>query len=133
MTSEKGQSNKSLIDLARLIMADERREMNFNDIFNRIADLKGLTEKQRKESIGQFYTDLNLDGHFVTTGANNWALKSLYKGNRLTKEEHPNPVRERLDIAGEFDEDVGHLSVVDKQGDFDEIDDDLYEYDDFED
>lgn len=90
-------TKKPLIELAKAVMADERKEMNFNDLFNRVADLKGLTEEQRKAKISQFYTDLNMDGHFTTTGANNWGLKNWYKSSRIKKSKvsHTLPKRYR--------------------------------------
>ncbi|WP_079528315.1 DNA-directed RNA polymerase subunit delta [Halobacillus hunanensis] len=76
----------SMIDFATLILKDQREAMDFNDIFDRISSMKGFTEAQKEEYIAQFYTDLNVDGQFMTIGTNRWGLKSWYPVEQLEEE-----------------------------------------------
>ena len=69
----------SLIELAKIIMLEENKAMKFSEAFNKVADLKGLSEEERTSKISQFYTDLNADGSFVSGGSNTWGLKRWYR------------------------------------------------------
>ncbi|WP_338323653.1 DNA-directed RNA polymerase subunit delta [Halobacillus salinus] len=44
----------SMIELATIILEEEREAMDFNDLFNRIASLKNFTEQQKENNIAQF-------------------------------------------------------------------------------
>lgn len=77
----------SLIELTKIMMLEEKKEMKFKDAFIKVAELKGLSEKDKKAKIGQYYTDLNVDGNFVTNGSNMWGLKSWHRGNQGDEEE----------------------------------------------
>lgn len=68
----------SMIELADLMLVDKKKALDFRDAFEKIAEMKGFTEEQKHESIAQFYTDLNIDGRFMTTGSNMWGLKRWY-------------------------------------------------------
>ncbi|WP_200412038.1 DNA-directed RNA polymerase subunit delta, partial [Virgibacillus salexigens] len=70
--------NMSMIELASLILLDEKKAIHFKDIFNKLADLRGYSEEEEQATIAQFYTDLNVDGRFITIGENMWGLKRWY-------------------------------------------------------
>lgn len=84
--SKEKMANMSLIELAKLVMLEEKKPMKFNDAFDKVAELKGLTEQQKQEKIGQFYTDLNVDGNFVSNGSNTWGLKRWVRANSKAEE-----------------------------------------------
>src|SRR5690625_5283690 len=65
----------SMIELAILILEKNKKALNYKDIFEEIADMKDLPEDERVDYLAQFYTDLNLDGRFLTLGAGDWGLK----------------------------------------------------------
>lgn len=69
----------SLIEIAKLLMLEEKKEMKFGETFAKVAALKGLSEEEKDAKISQFYTDLNVHGSFATNGANVWGLKRWYK------------------------------------------------------
>lgn len=81
--SHEERGRQSLIELAKVIVAEKREEMNFNDLFTAVAELKGLTNEEKQAKIGQFYTELNMDGNFTTNGANVWGLKGWYQTERI--------------------------------------------------
>ncbi|HLR09220.1 MAG TPA: DNA-directed RNA polymerase subunit delta [Bacillota bacterium] len=68
----------SMIDLAMMIMEENKEAMHFKDVFERLAELKRYSEEQKNEYLDQFYTDLNFDGRFLTIGSNMWGLKRWY-------------------------------------------------------
>lgn len=77
---------KSMIELGQLVLQDEKQAMHFRDIFNEIAEIKELTETEKEERIVQFYTDLNLEGRFITIGSNMWGLKRWYPVDKIDED-----------------------------------------------
>ncbi|MGP4069350.1 DNA-directed RNA polymerase subunit delta [Halobacillus sp. B29] len=76
----------SMIELATIILEEEREAIDFNEIFHRIAKLKGFTEAEKEQYIAQFYTDMNIDGGFMTIGTNRWGLKRWYPVEQMEEE-----------------------------------------------
>lgn len=68
----------SMVEVAYEILAEEKKAMNFNEIFELIAEAKEFTQEEKEEYIVQFYTDLNIDGRFMSVGSNIWGLKKWY-------------------------------------------------------
>ncbi|WP_188456875.1 DNA-directed RNA polymerase subunit delta [Virgibacillus oceani] len=79
-------SKMSMIDLANLILLEEKKALNFKDIYEKIAELKGFNEEEKHDNIAQFYTDLNINGHFMTIGSNMWGLKRWYPVEQIDEE-----------------------------------------------
>src|SRR5690625_2792508 len=73
----------SMIELAILILEKNKKALNYKDIFEEIADMKDLPEDERVDYLAQFYTDLNLDGRFLTLGAGDWGLKKWYSVEQI--------------------------------------------------
>lgn len=76
----------ALIDLANDLLLERKKALNFHDTFEEVADIKGLSKAKKAESISQFYTDLNLDGRFLTLGSNVWGLKRWYPVDQIDEE-----------------------------------------------
>jgi DNA-directed RNA polymerase subunit delta len=135
----------SLIELAYELLANRKQAISFKEIMDEVAKLKGLTEKNMKTRIAQFYTDLNIDGRFLAIGDNQWGLRIWYPVDQVV-EEIINPVKakkkkkakkkaveEVLELDG-FDDPVEaeleELDIFDEEDDDDDddlLDDDLDE------
>ncbi|MFC7319379.1 DNA-directed RNA polymerase subunit delta [Halobacillus campisalis] len=130
----------SMIDLAILILKDERQALDFNEIFERIAKMKNFTASQKEANISQFYTDLNVDGGFMTIGTNRWGLKSWYPVEQLEEEIATLPqkrkkkkkkpsklLEDELGVEGfddEEEDDLDEIELTDEDLDLDDTDDD---------
>ena len=68
----------SLIDVAYEIMNGGKTPYAFNELMNEVAKLVGLSEEEVNEKIAQFYTDVNIDGRFLSLGDNRWGLRLWY-------------------------------------------------------
>ncbi|ASK62059.1 DNA-directed RNA polymerase subunit delta [Virgibacillus phasianinus] len=145
-------SKISMIELASIILFDKKKDMDFRDIFKEIARLKGFSEEEKESNITQFYTDLNMDGRFMTKGSNLWGLKRWYSIDQRDEEISVAPKKkkkpakkkkaakkdnyedeEELDIV---DDDIEELADdLDNDADFDDedFDDDDDEYNDYDD
>ncbi|WP_042221394.1 DNA-directed RNA polymerase subunit delta [Oceanobacillus manasiensis] len=140
--SHEESKNLSMIELANAIMLDEKKAMNFKDVFEKIAEIKEFSDSDKEANIAQFYTDLNVDGRFITIGSNMWGLKRWYpvetmdeevaaapKKKKKTKkkkkeEESVDLVEEELDIV---DEDIEEMADDFDDDEEDEFDTDLEE------
>lgn len=117
----------SMIELANTILVDKKKAIDFRNIFKKIADLKGFTDKEKETSITQFYTDLNIDGRFMTMGSNLWGLKRWYTVEQRDKEiavvpkkKKKKPVKKKAKKKEEVEE---KLDIVDEN--IEEVVDDL--------
>ncbi|WP_226581456.1 DNA-directed RNA polymerase subunit delta [Halobacillus litoralis] len=139
----------SMIELATIILEEEREAIDFNEIFNRIAAMKGFTEAQKEQYIAQFYTDMNIDGQFMTIGTNRWGLKRWYpveqmeeeianlpqkrKKKKKKKKKKPSKLLEDELGISEYDDEEEDLEedleLTDEDLDLDDDDDDDFEGD----
>jgi DNA-directed RNA polymerase subunit delta len=110
----------SMIELANQILAGQKKEMNFIDLFDQVAAAKVFTEKQKDDLLARFYTDLNIDGRFTTLGTNLWGLKrwypvdqtsekSLAESRKRDLEEEENLEEDLLEDEEEIEEEDGEL------------------------
>ncbi len=109
---------KSLIEVAKLVLDEEKKAMHFKDLFAKLAEIRELTEEQKKQKVVQFYTDLNIEGRFITLGSNMWGLKRWYPVEKIDEEITAAPKKKKAKVtkkktANPPAEDEG-LDVVDE-------------------
>ena len=119
----------SLIEMAYELLVEKKQAVAFQEILDEVSTLAGLTEKQVKEKIAQFYTELNIDGRFLAVGNNIWGLRVWYPVDQVV-EEIVNPAKAKKKKKAK--------KVVEEELDFDDpeelIDDlDLLDDDDLDD
>jgi DNA-directed RNA polymerase subunit delta len=68
----------SMIEMAYESLKIRKQPVHFNEIVDEIAAAAGLTADQVRTRIAQFYTDLNIDGRFISLGENKWGLRVWY-------------------------------------------------------
>lgn len=68
----------SMIRVAKAVLEDKGEVMDFNEIVQEIAEFIGMSEKEMERRMVQFYTDMNVDGEFISLGDNNWGLRNWY-------------------------------------------------------
>lgn len=115
-----------MIELASKVLADEKKELNFLELFNKVAEYKKFTQAQKEDLLARFYTDLNVDGRFTTLGSNLWALKRWYPVDQ-TSEKSLAESRKR-DLEEEEDLMDAEAMLAENEG-IEEVEDeiDLYE------
>ncbi|MBO1002075.1 DNA-directed RNA polymerase subunit delta [Pseudogracilibacillus auburnensis] len=118
----------SMIELANIVLADEKKEMNFIDLFHKVADLKDFTQAQRDDLLSRFYTDLNVDGRFTTLGSNVWGLKRWYPVDQTSEKALAESRKRDLEEEEYLDEELEDEALEEE-----EDEDALYEdYDDLD-
>lgn len=79
-------SELSMIEVAHAIFEQTGEVMDFTDLLKEISDYLDLTDKKIESEMTQFYTDLNIDGSFISLGNNRWGLRSWYPIDSIDEE-----------------------------------------------
>lgn len=74
----------ALIELAKVILLEQKQAMDFYELYDKVAEAKGLTEEEKEDRMTLFYTELNMDGNFKSLGSNKWILKRYYRGEKTS-------------------------------------------------
>lgn len=137
----------SMIEVAHAILSERGDAMPFVDLANEVQAYLGDSDKEIRERLSQFYTDLNIDGSFISLGDNVWGLRTWYPFESIDEatvgaeedEDHPKKKHKKVNafLADSADDD----DVIDyddddpeDQDDVDVDDDDLdADYDDDDD
>jgi DNA-directed RNA polymerase subunit delta len=79
-------SELSMIEVAHAILEQRGDVMDFSDLVNQIQNYLGKSDGEIRDSLAQFYTDLNIDGSFISLGDNRWGLRSWYAIDSIDEE-----------------------------------------------
>ncbi|MEG0497716.1 MAG: DNA-directed RNA polymerase subunit delta [Carnobacterium sp.] len=71
-------SELSMIEVAYAILDQQGEVLDFETLLKEIKDYLGFTAEKIKKNTSQFYTDLNINGSFISLGENRWGLRSWY-------------------------------------------------------
>ena len=70
---------KSLLDYAYDYVNGQTQPSKFLDIWEYCVKEAGLNQEEANQKVSRFYTNLMLDGRFVTLGENQWDLRVRHK------------------------------------------------------
>lgn len=116
--------NMSMIELANSILADEKKEMNFLDLYDKVGTIKQFTETEKSNYLSQFYTDLNVDGRFIALGSNVWGLKRWFPVSQTSEKALAEARKKDSDLLDDdYDEEYDELYEEDELDEYDTIDD----------
>jgi len=147
----------SLLEVAYEILKDKKQAITFKELMDQITKILSLNGDEATERMVQFYTDLNIDGRFMSQGESRWGLRVWYPVDQM-EEDNVTTVKpkkkkakkavdedeldefeidedEDLDYEDldEFDEDEDELTDDDDEEEFDEeLEEDEDEDEDFE-
>ena len=140
-------SELSMIEVAHAILAYHNEAMAFADLTNEIQQYLGKSDEEIRERLSQFYTDLNVDGSFISLGDNTWGLRAWYPyesideatvGETEDEEDRPKKRRRKVNafLAGTDDDVIDYDNDDPEDEDLDDDqgpdDDDDYEEDDYD-
>lgn len=134
-----------MIEVAHAILEQRGDVMDFSDLANQIQNYLGKSDSEIRDSLAQFYTDLNIDGSFISLGDNRWGLRSWYAidsideevNHGMDEEDEDTPRRRKRKKVNAFindDEDAIDYNDDDPEDTdlTEEDDDDLFDDDDDE-
>ena len=75
--------SKSLIEYAYELIAKSKGSVNFKEIWAYVKEQSGMSEEEAAKKAGQFFTNMMLDGRFVTLGENEWDLRERHTFDKV--------------------------------------------------
>ncbi|MGD7042958.1 DNA-directed RNA polymerase subunit delta [Jeotgalibacillus proteolyticus] len=131
----------SFIEVSHYLLVDRHATMSFKEMLNEWKKLLGLTDKDVKSHMVQFYTDLNMDGRFISIGEDQWGLRTWYPLDQVEDEHVTSEIQTKKKLKSKSkkkklaDEDLDYDDLDDEEEDlvYDELDDDLEDVDDIDD
>ncbi|MDN6193512.1 MAG: DNA-directed RNA polymerase subunit delta [Alkalibacterium sp.] len=113
LTQFKDQNKEELamVEVGHAMLQTTGKVKDFNDLLSEVAGYLNLSDADLEEDMVQFYTDLNIDGRFISLGDNRWGLRSWYpidlidEENTHNNDEEDEKPRRRKKHLG-FDEDI---------------------------
>lgn len=135
----------SMIEVAHAILEQREDVMDFTDLVNQIQVFLEKSDLEIRESLAQFYTDLNIDGSFISLGENRWGLRSWYAIDSIDEElnhgfddedEENQPRRKRKKVNAFINDDEDAIDYNDDDpedtdlSDDDDDEDDLFDDED---
>ena len=74
---------KSLLDYAYDYVSSKSEQSKLQDIWAYCVKEAGLSEEEASQKVSRVYTNLMLDGRFVTLGENEWDLRVRHKFEKV--------------------------------------------------
>lgn len=68
----------AMIDVAKAVLEEKGEVMDFKDILLEVSNFIEINEEEMNKRMPQFYTDINVDGEFISLGDNTWGLRTWY-------------------------------------------------------
>src|SRR5690625_945278 len=100
--------------------------MRFKEAYDKISTLKKLNHTVKDEKVVQFYTDLNIDGRFVTNGSNSWGLKRWYRSEQINEDLSLDDLDDMIEDIEEEEERINYMAEEQNDDTIDEEDYDGY-------
>ncbi|KRL95711.1 DNA-directed RNA polymerase subunit delta [Levilactobacillus hammesii] len=131
-----GQNKKelSMIEVAHAILSQHGDVMAFADLANAVQAYLGDSDAEVRDRLSQFYTDLNVDGSFISLGDNLWGLRTWYPFESIdeatvhAEEDEDQPKRKKRKKVNAFLADTTDDDDVIDYDDDDPEDDDTTAY-----
>lgn len=105
-------------ELAYKILEETNKKMKITDLFRQVCDLKGLSEADYENLIGDFFEILTTDKKFIMLENGFWDLKSRHSEKLVVEED------DDFEEENEEPEEEEETDVDDNYYDEDEVEDD---------
>lgn len=76
----------SLVEVAHAIIEETGDVYDFTDLLVLIQEYLNLSEEELEAKMARFYTDINIDGRFISLGDNRWGLRAWYPIDSIDEE-----------------------------------------------
>ena len=106
--------NKSMLDIAYDIITTKNVPIAFKEMWEEIVKIQGLSEEDARKKISRFYTNLSLDGRFVTLGENMWDLRSHHTFDKVHIDMN-DVYRDVETISDDDEEEKEYIEMLDKE------------------
>lgn len=76
----------SMIEVAHAILENKGSIVDFADLLVAIQEYLGFNDSELETRMTRFYTDINIDGRFISLGDNRWGLRAWYAIDEIDEE-----------------------------------------------
>lgn len=135
-------SELSMVEVAHAILEAKNEVLDFNQLLVEIQEYMELSDEALESRMTRFYTDLNIDGSFISLGDNRWGLRAWYPIDSIDEEiatsmedeevKKPRKKRKKVNAFGSDDlidyndDDPEDEELIDDEElDSDDLDDDI--------
>ena len=133
----------SMVEVAHAILEAKNEVLDFNQLLVEIQEYMELSDEALEARMARFYTDLNIDGSFISLGDNRWGLRDWYPIDSIDEEiatsmedeevKKPRKKRKKVNAFGSEDDLIDYNDddpedeelVDDEELDSDDLDDDI--------
>ena len=131
-----------MVEVAHAILEAKNEVLDFNQLLVEIQEYMELSDEALESRMARFYTDLNIDGSFISLGDNRWGLRAWYPIDSIDEEiatsmedeevKKPRKKRKKVNAFGSDDlidyndDDPEDEELIDDEDlDSDDLDDDI--------
>lgn len=102
--SKEMMNENSFIDMSHIYLKEQGKEKNLYDIIDKFKEVGGYKDSEIENRVLQFYTDLNTDGRFLSTGEGVWGLRDWYSVDDIS--DKIAPTVHKIELAVEEEDPV---------------------------
>lgn len=132
-----------MVEVAHAILEAKNEVLDFNQLLVEIQEYMELSDEALESRMTRFYTDLNIDGSFISLGDNRWGLREWYPIDSIDEEiatsmedeelKKPRKKRKKVNAFGSEDDLIDYNDddpedeelIDDEELDSDDLDDDI--------
>lgn len=132
-----------MVEVAHAILEAKNEVLDFNQLLVEIQEYMELSDEALEARMARFYTDLNIDGSFISLGDNRWGLREWYPIDSIDEEiatsmedeevKKPRKKRKKVNAFGTEDDLIDYNDddpedeelLDDEDLDSDDLDDDM--------
>lgn len=76
----------SMVEVSHAILETKGDVVDFTDLLELVQDYLGFDDSELESRMTRFYTDINIDGRFISLGDNRWGLRAWYAIDEIDEE-----------------------------------------------
>ena len=114
---------KSNLDVAFELVSKKKNPVEFAKLWEEVSSIQGLTSEEASKRVGKFYTQLSLDGRFVTLGENTWDLRERHEFDKVHISMNDVYADIEEENIKEVNENASEKELFGDEDDFDQTDD----------
>ncbi|PKG22589.1 DNA-directed RNA polymerase subunit delta [Niallia nealsonii] len=120
----------SLIEVAYELLNGAKTPYSFHEIVSEVTKLLDLADAEVDNKIAQFYTDINIDGRFLSLGDNRWGLRTWYPVDKSEEDVVTVTKPKKKKSKKASDDDFDDFDLIDEEDVYDDFDEESEEDDD---
>lgn len=76
-------NKKPMMEIAFEVVSSRKKPVEFKKLFKEVAETMKMNDVEKERQIAHFYTQLCVDGRFVTLGQNTWDLRTRHTFDKV--------------------------------------------------